>query len=194
MARAQVLGAGANAVCLVCLCFYLILSATPRLLAPSAADEIDASDAFVGTAVAGIIINGFTAGLLIFGGRDESGASIHAHAHVTGICRDLVCRDCEPAITDAADLTPEELVTPFSFVKKQPKSQPQPPPPPPPPPPPMTATMPVEAGGGFLHAPWVSPALWAVVVHALGDAGASFLGKCSLHCPCSIDRVPNRRL
>ena len=174
MARAQVLGAGVNAVCLVCLCFYLVLSATPRLLAATAADEIDASDAFVGTAVAGIVINGFTAGLLIFGGRDESGANIHAHAHVTGFCR-----DCGPAIMDAADLTEEELVTPFSFVKKQPKPKPPPPPPPPPslpPPPPPMANMPVEGGGGLFRAPWASPALWPVVVHALGDAGTSFLG------------------
>ena len=207
MARAQVLGAATNAVCLICLSFFLFITAMPRLLAISEAEQLDASAAFVGTAFAGIALNLFSAALLCCGGRDESGAPIHAHAHVTGICHDCGpkdagpdashvgnggngctdadCSDCPPAtIVDCSELTVEELATPFSFVKKPSRmkalSQPPPPLPPPPPPPPPSPPR---------RVPWADPALWAVIVHALSDAGASLLGDRGTLTPLACARV-----
>ena len=162
MARAQVLGAATNATCLICLSFFLFITAVPRLLSASDAERLDASVAFVGTAVAGIVLNLFSAALLCCGGRDESGAPIHAHAHATG-----VCHGCGPHGT-GSDGPPVTMVDCSSELTAEALPLPLPPPPPPPPRPSPPAPK---------RAPWADPALWAVIVHALGDAGASFLGE-----------------
>eukprot|EP00936_MAST-01D_sp_MAST-1D-sp1_P001012 g1012.t1 len=76
--RAEVIGGLVNAVCLITLCFYVLMDAIPRFIRPPA---IDANWTYIGIALAGFPIN--LLGALLFCGKDaENGPTVrHAHSH-----------------------------------------------------------------------------------------------------------------
>jgi len=83
--RMQVLGAFVNAICLVSLAAYLILSALPLLVFPAMSDQrFNPTPTFVGVAATGVLLNLASAFLLCCGVEDSEGNPLHVHAHVGG--------------------------------------------------------------------------------------------------------------
>lgn len=102
LGRAEMLGAGANAMFLISLCIFVTLESLPNLIETKAPDK-DAGIVTVGAALAGIGVN--AAAMIIFGVIGKKYAGGHGHGHSHG---DLDNIPDDSGVSDDTGLSPQD--------------------------------------------------------------------------------------